>query len=274
MPSFTDITGIGRELNPRIPSNRMAVIAAAGAFAILLGVSWAGDELSIPGAVFGAVAVFLGWAVARELDPDRPDAAMFALAGALVAALLTSPSALAAGVALISIRLVAGTVGVALKPLDLVVLTGTVAVAGAVPMLWLAGAALGIWAWRAPETAPNRGAVRVAFVIGACIGLGVAGWTTWFGEGFSAEITLEAYVWAASAGAAMILAARHLPVSSSTDEGSATIRSERIRLARITAGAIVMWAAVFGGVEGFWALGPVFAALVVSAVYRVFVHPA
>lgn len=274
MASYTDITGIGRELNPRIPSNRMAVIGAAGSFAVLLLVSWMRDDFSVLGAAFGAVAVFLGWAVARELDPDRSDAAMFALAGTLAAALVGSPSALAAGVALITIRLVAGTVGAALKPLDLAALAATAALAGATPILWVAGAALGIWAWTAPEAEPNRRAVRASFVVGAVGGLAFAAWRTWFGDGFSTEITLEAYVWAAIAGAAMILASRHLAVASSTDEGSATIAPERVRMARITAGSIVMWAAVFGGVTGFWALGPVFAALVVAAVYRVFVHAA
>ena len=270
--AYTDITGLGRELDPRLPSHRVALLGGAAGFAGLSLVGWLRDDFSLFGAVFGAVAVFLGWALSRELDPDRPDAAYYAMAVAFAAAVVDAPSALAAGVALIAIRLVAGTVGAALQPVDLVVFAGTVGLAAATPILWVAGAALGIWAWVAPEAESNRLQVRVAFVIGAAAGLGFAAWQTWFGSGFDTEITLEAYVAAAMAGGAMILSVRHLPITSTTDEGSDLISPERIRLARIVTGAVVMWAAVFGGIGGFWALGPVFAALVVAAVYRVFVH--
>ena len=274
MVAYTDITGLGRELNPRIPSNRFAVIGAVGAFAVLLVVSWIRDEVSVPAAAFGAVSVFIGWAISRELDPDRPDAAALAMAVALAAAVVAAPSALASGVVLIALRLIAGTVGVALKPLDLVVLAGVAGVAGATPILWLAGAALGIWAWTAPESVANQWPTRIAFVAGALTGLAVAAWTTWFGDGYGAEITTEAYALAAAAGLAMLLSIRHLPIASRTDAGTHPIRPERVRLARLTAGAILMWAAVIGGVEGFWALGPAFSALVMAAVYRVFVHAA
>ena len=270
--AYTDITGLGRELNPRLPSHRIVLVGGVAAFAGLSLAGWLRDDFSVFGAAFGAVAVFLGWAVSRELEPDRPDASYVAMALTFGIALVDAPSALAAGVALIAIRLVAGTVGAALQPLDLLVFAGTVGLATATPILWTAAAALGIWAWMAPEAEPNRRWVRIAFGLGAVGGLGFAAWQTWFGSGFETEITMEAYVAAAAAGGAMIFSVRHLPITSMTDEGGAVISPERIRLARIVTGAVVMWAAVFGGIGGFWALGPVFAALAVAAVYRVFVH--
>ena len=274
MPAYTDITGLGRELDPRLASNRIAIAGGAVAFLVLATVGLVRGGFDVFEVGFGAVSVFLAWAVSRELDPDRPDAATWAMALALGGTFLGSPSALAAGVALIAIRLVAGTVGTSLKRLDLIVLAGVTALAGASPVLWVFGAALGIWAWTAPEAEENRTPVRVAFVLGAAAGLAFAAWTTWFGDGYDVEITMAAYALAAVAGAAMLLSVRHMPIESMCDSGDQPISAERVRLARIVSGAGVMWAAVFGGVAGFWALGPVVAALVVAAVYRVFVHAA
>lgn len=272
MAGYTDVTGLGRELDPRVPSNRAAIVGSVAAVVVLGLVSVVRDEWSILGTLVAAIAVFLGWAVSRQLDPDRPDAATWAMIVALAAALIAPPSALASGVALIAMRLVSGSVGVALKAVDVVVLAAVVAVAGGQPFLWVFGAALAIWAWSAPEAQENRTAVRAALVVGLLAGLGYAGWVTWFGDGFDVEITGDAYALAAVAGLAMILSVRRLTIDSMCDGGHARIDAERVRLARVVAGSGLMWAAVFGGVDAFWALGPVAAALIVAAVYRVFVH--
>lgn len=274
MPDPTDLTGLGRPPDLRLTSNRIAIGGAALAFAVFAVWFLVTDEGSIVAAGFAAVAVFLGWAVSRELDPDRPDAATFALILTFLAVFVDVPSALASGVALLAIRLVAGTVGAALRPADFVVLAGLTGIAAATPSLWVFGAAFAIYAWSAPELDAQRLPARIAVVVGAVVGLGVAAWITWFGEGFDVEITMEAYVLAAVAGAAMLLSVRRLEVGSPTDTGAGIVDGERVRLARVVAGAGLMWAAVFGGVAAFWALSPVAAALVVAAAYRVFVHPA
>lgn len=274
MPDPTDITGLGRPPDLRLASNRIALAGGATAFAVFAVWFTVADQGSIVAAGFAAVAVFLGWAISRELDPDRPDAATVALVLAFAAVFVDTPSALAAGVALLAIRLVAGTVGSSLRPFDFVVLTGLTATSAATPSLWVFGAAFAIYAWAAPEVEAQRLPARVAVVVGALAGLAVAGWITWFGDGFEVEITMDAYVLAAIAGGAMLLAVRRLDIVSPTDTGGGTVDGERVRLARVVAGAGLMWAAVFGGAAAFWALSPVAAALVVAAVYRVFVHPA
>ena len=52
------------------------------------------------------------------------------------------------------------------------------------------------------------------------------------------------------------------------------IDARRLQMARVATGSFCMWAAVVAGVEGFWSISPAFAALVIAAIYRVFVHPA
>lgn len=80
--NLRDITSVGRSVDLRLPSNRAAVAAtiavtAAGAlWQLLSGEPW------FASAAWGAqagIAVFLAWALCRELDPDHPLAAFAAI---------------------------------------------------------------------------------------------------------------------------------------------------------------------------------------------------
>jgi hypothetical protein len=86
------ISGVARPLDPGYPSNRWIGIVTLAVLAL----AWlgrgavTGDWLAAAGwAVVGAVAVFLAWALARELDPDAEGAA-FTAAGIMAAALLAA----------------------------------------------------------------------------------------------------------------------------------------------------------------------------------------
>ena len=72
----------------------------------------------------------------------------------------------------------------------------------------------------------------------------------------------------------MMVAARPVSVTAPTDSGSEDVDRLRVRFARLAAGSFCMWAAVIGGTMGFWAIAPIFAALVAAAIYRFFVQPA
>lgn len=274
MAGTTHVSGLGRHLDPSLPSNRFALFGTVVALGVLGAASLLVDDRSLLGAVFGAIAVFLGWAAGRELDPDRPGSAALAMGLALAFALVDVPSALATGVALMGLRLVAGTVGAALKPVDIVAIAGIGVVAAAVPTLWIVGIAVAMWVWSAPEVGDLRRIAVVAYAAGIAAGIAVAAWRTWAGDGYDYEITETAYVLAAVAAAAMLFAVRPIAVVSVTDAGDAVIDARRVRYARIAAGSFTMWAAVMGGVAGFWSMGPVVAALVAAAAFRVFVHPA
>lgn len=278
MASYTDITGLGRAFDHRLHSNRIALGGGVVAFAVLLVVSVGIDGESLVrggvAAFFGAVGVFLGWAMARELDPDLPSAATWAMALSLGFAVFVAPSALVTGVVLIAVRLVAGTVGASVKPGDVAVLAGIGFLAASTPVLWIVLLTVGMWLWAAPEVGHRRTIAMLSYAVGALAGGGVVVWTVTRGEGYDLDITTAAYALAALAGLAMMVASRPIGVSSVIDAGGAVIDARRLQMARVATGSFCMWAAVIAGVDGFWSVGPAFAALVVAAIYRVFVHPA
>ena len=267
-------SALSRPIDAAHVSNRFA-LAGFGVAAVVLGIkALVSDELSIVGAFAGAVAVFLGWAVGRELDPDTPGVAALAMILALAVAIFSTPAALATGVALIGVRVVSGTVGAPVTWIDTAVFLGIGVVVGANPILWIVGVSILMWLMRAPEVGALRNWVTAALLVGSAGGLGWL-WSRWnAGLIDDVEITATAYVLAAAAGAAMMLASRPVQATSPTDSGAGTVDPVRVRFARLAAGAYCMWAAVIGGTAGFWSIGPVFAALVAAAIYRVFMQPA
>ena len=273
MVDYHEVTGLGRTLHPEIRSHRIAFAGATVAFVVLGIWSFSRSDLTLFGAAAGAVAVFLGWAVGRELDPDTTGVAELALVLSFACALVAVPSALATGLALLALRMVAGTVGAPLSRFDVPVVLGVAALCMVDPVGWIVALAFAAWLWAAPEVGPLRRIGLVAFGVGIAAGLALAAWRGTLGFR-DVEVTTTAYGLAAAGGLAMVLAARPLPVRSPTDVGDAVVDTGRVRLARVAAGSFVMWAAVVGGVDGFWSIGPVFAALVAAAVYRVFIQPA
>jgi hypothetical protein len=114
-------TAIGRPLEPDWPTNRAVMVLAplgaaiAGAFAAFGPL----DRAVAPAAASGAAAVFLGWALGRELAPDHQGAAFGALVLTFAAALVVPGGSLfALFVALVLARLVNRTVGLPARPLD------------------------------------------------------------------------------------------------------------------------------------------------------------
>jgi uncharacterized membrane protein YjjP (DUF1212 family) len=85
---LTDVTSIGRPIDPEYPTNRaiaiitILVIVAGAVFQCLSGGGW-GE--SILWGVQAGLAVFLAWALGRELDPDHPLAAFVAAGLAFLA---------------------------------------------------------------------------------------------------------------------------------------------------------------------------------------------
>ncbi|MCJ7726157.1 MAG: hypothetical protein MUP76_07205 [Acidimicrobiia bacterium] len=127
-------SGIGRIVDPRYPSNLFVLVAAAAS-----GLSWAIWKLVSEGdwgaalgrAAVAGLATFLAWAIARELDPDRPWIA--GVAAVAAAALIGAgvPSLLIAGVVLMAVRVTARTTGRNPTVVDLAVVGGLALLAGA-----------------------------------------------------------------------------------------------------------------------------------------------
>lgn len=260
MASMTAITGLGRSLEPRLRSHRI-VLAGALVSAVVYAAIASATGRELPDALIAAIAVFIAWAIGRELDPDRPQVAAWTMPLALGAVMYDMPSALASAVALIGVRVVAGTIGAAVTWVDIAALALLGFLSGSEPVLWIVGLTLAIWLMTLPEVGSLRFAGLASLVAGMGLGL-------WLAEPSSVEITRNAYLLAAAGGAVMMLAMRPSTVISVTDARTGPVDAGRIGLARKVAGSFIMWAAVMGGVSGFWMVSPVLAALVATAVAK------
>ncbi len=125
---ISDITALGRPLDPRYPTNRaIAVLALVVAIAgTILGLlSGAGLLDSALWGIGAGLVVFLTWALGRELDPDHDLSAFLGAGLALIALLLfDSPALLVVFWLLLLLRIVNRTAGLPAKPLDSLAVLG------------------------------------------------------------------------------------------------------------------------------------------------------
>lgn len=128
----------------------------------LAAATWAG---------LAALAVFLAWALCRELDPDRERVAFVAAGVALLGLAVTGlPGIAALFVVLLAIRVLNRTTGVAATPLDALGLLGLalwLALEGSWLYLALAAAALLLDGMLPPRDLRRAGAGLGAAVLGA-----------------------------------------------------------------------------------------------------------
>ncbi|MBB5232715.1 hypothetical protein [Deinococcus budaensis] len=151
------LSALARPLDFSVPSNRYA---AAGMVTAALAARLSGragrEALEV------GLAGFLGWATARELDPDHPDTANAALPLAALAALLGGgPNVLAGLGALSGLRTLAATVGHPPQALDVAALAGQAALAargGERVAALVPGAALALSAGRGDAFQASGGA--------------------------------------------------------------------------------------------------------------------
>jgi hypothetical protein len=130
-PTPYSLSALGRSIDLEYKSNLIAVVGALAA-AVLFGsynlIATAPLQTSWVGAGIGA---FLAWAIARELDPDRPTSATNAIAVSTLVSLVAPPSLLTALGVLIGARLVTGSANVEMGRFDPVVVVGLGALLGA-----------------------------------------------------------------------------------------------------------------------------------------------
>ncbi len=261
------ITGLGRPIDPRLPSNRHAVAAsaAAGAVAFLV-VIVGGDGLgdALRWGVRGGLASFLAWATARELDPNHPASAAIAAPVALVALLAGPPSLFAVAAALLATRIVVRTTGLWPTWPDLVAMVGLAGLAG-----WQAH---GVWAGvalagalaidtRLPRPAPVRslavaGAALASALLAAAVGDGIGG--GWEAPGLEQVLVL-------GLGAAGVLGLRTGVGDSTGDSTARPLDDTRLRAGRLVAAAILLATGLAAGGPGIAALSPLGAAFAAGA---------
>jgi hypothetical protein len=239
-------------------------IAASGVASVL----WDfvnGDSPDFFDALWVAAAAFLSWAIARELDPDRPGTATLAMTLAAVAVILGpwETSLVISAAALLGLRVLAGTVGGYLKPIDLVVFVGLAVFAGMRIEGWVVVLllVLGIL-----DSRPPGYELAIPAIL---IGAAAAGYVMDAGLPDN-QMADEVSLWGLIAITAIPLSVRAVRIRSRTDIFDHPIRWPNVRAARVMAGFVVVGGLLASDADAVVLLSPVLAALVATALVRTF----
>ena len=136
-------SGIARTVDPRVPSNRNILLLST-AVAVVMGLYRFLGDLPLEQVAVWAVAsglyTFLTWSMGRELDPDHTLSAFVGAAVMGVALfVLPLPRLLMVGVMLIVLRIITRTTGLPPRPTDIFALIVLVVVMVAIDGVWLLG---------------------------------------------------------------------------------------------------------------------------------------
>lgn len=263
---FYRITRLGRPFDLSRTSNRISLIGPAVLGLASLGWDVAvGNPADFVGALSAAISAFLAWAIARELDPDRPHTATFAmvLAGLAAATGIWEVPLGVSTAALVGLRVLVGSVGGDLKPLDLAAIVGLAGFAGTRIEGWVVVLLLVLGVL---DSRP-RGYLYAlpAIVLGAGAGAFLAG--VGLPGGTRSD---EVYLWALVTIAAIPLSVRLTKIRSRTDIFDHPIRWPNVRAARVMAGFVVIGGLLASTANDVVLLAPVLAALGATALARTF----
>ena len=269
---LTDITALGRTpIDPSYPTNR--AIAVLATFAVIAGaiLRFLKGTAALESVLWGigaGLAVWLTWALGRELDPDH-DLSAFVGAGLVLIALLLvgAPPLLLILWLLVVMRLVNRTTGLPAKPLDSL-------------------GALGLGAWLTWQGYWVAGLVTsVALLLdgllppplrrqlfASCLALLATVILSIFSEGVAMDSgpTMLAVVFS------IVVAGLFLPVIVTTREveavGDATgevLNPRRVRAAQMLALLTALLFTWWAGVSGILTLLPLWAAMIGVGLYRI-----
>lgn len=264
MPRLKDFTHVGRIVDPRQPSNLFALLASLGSALVVFAL----DTTDLPRAFATGLATFAAWAIARELDPDRPrSAAVAALLVPISVLTLGAPAPAPLFVALLTVRILVRTTGLPPKTTDLAVLTiGAIAIADT-PAGWAAGILLAFAMVRDAalpgEPPPNAGWWGAALAVGvtARVALvdGLGAWDT------PTAVSLVAFG-LGLAGAVLVL--RPTLVLSLGDFTKVPLEPVRVREGALFGILTGIVAFVAAGDPGIVALSPLFGCFAAVATVR------
>lgn len=256
-------SGIGRRLDVNHPSNRYVGVATVLAGLGTLSWGWFTDSDDIWLWSFRvAAAVFLSWAVAREVDPD--DALSAGIATLVVVPLMAlgAPSLMSAAAVLMATRIAVRTTGVSPHLIDGAVLTAGAAYLGARPETWpaLGTLTLAVGTDRyAQPPGPTRtlwfsAAMTLAAVVTALAFADPPGWTQptipeWGVLGFTAV-------------AGFLAAINTRPLASRADYHDHTLSESRLRFGRVLVLFTLVVGVIYLGGPIVPSLTPVWAAAI------------
>lgn len=260
---------IGRTIDLSYPSNRWAVgLTLLGAAAGLIhpegrNPMWAAFQ--------SGGTVFLTWALTRELDPDPPATSVVAAIAAGVVTVWTGDASLIAlGGLLMTARMLTRSTGSWPLLTDIVIIGAGVGIFARSPVTWASG--LAVAAAVALDTAMAHPAPRYHVWLAAAIGVAVT---------LSAVISHALpRAWSppdiptliiASLGALAGLLTPVLPLSSFSDFRNTRLDPNRLRAARRLVVASLALGIVAGGAATGATSWPAWLALVIVALFRVFI---
>lgn len=257
------LTSLSRAVDPRYPSNRLMLVGAGLAglgvgVAILFGADLKAGALPV------AVAVFLAWAMARELDPDHPKSAALAMPVSLVLVLVVGPAALLVtfGV-LLGVRLAAGTVGTPLRLLDSVAVIGLSAALGT-SLIGAVGAAAVIAGVLVSEARSRSGIATAAM---STVAYTVVALLSGFERVWTAPTPAE-WITVGLAVSATLLVLPAMAPASNTDRHTGMIERNRVTAARVIAGLAILAGLLLTGGTGIVAIAATAAAALMGTAVR------
>lgn len=260
------LTSLARIVDPRLPSHRNAILisTAAGLAAwTTAGVDWS-DGLQE--AFNAGVGAFLAWALARELDPDRPRSAELSgiLAGIAIV-LVGRTLLLPLVITLVTVRVLHRSTGLPPTVFDLFALLAVAYVGGTSMVGWVVGLTLAFAVardHRLPDPAPRRQLVG-AFVIAVAATIGViAGGTSpsWTSPTWSEWTVLVIGLFGG-------MSLRIYAPRSPADFTGIPLGMRRLQSSRVGAIGTGLVAVLVAGGSGIAALSPLWAALAGVAVW-------
>jgi hypothetical protein len=260
------VTRLYRPFDLSQTSNRTVIfgIAALGLASLVWDLAL-GNSPGIANALWVAVASYLSWAIARELDPDRPGTATLAMTLAAIA-LILGPWGIplfVSAASLLGLRVLAGTVGGYLTPVDLAILVGLAVYAGGRVEGWVVVLLLVLGVL--DSRPPGYGLAVPAMLIAAAA------------SGFILDVELsdgsmsdEVWLWGLIAVTSTALAVRAVRIRARTDIFDHPIRWPNVRAARVMAGFVVIGGLLASDANSVVLLSPVLAALGATALVRTF----
>lgn len=262
-------TGLGRTIDLRFPSNRLIVAVALISSAVAYTFA---DAEPVMAAITVGGSAFFGWAIAREIDPDRTLSAAIAASTAAAlgwwAHIQGTPVSLGTlYLLLMAARILIRTTGAPPTRLDLGLHLAIAAWLAAGSHAWLAALVMAVAVVR--DTRLPQPAPAVNLWWGAAIGVAatlVAGVASARAEWTVPDATGSALLVAGVIGTAVLV--RPQPVTSVSDTGGRPLDPLRLSMARLTAGTGAVLVAVVGGAAGLWAVAPAFVAVAATAAVR------
>ncbi len=269
MEQLGNYTGIGRGFDPHNPTNLAILgisVLVGGVSTIVQFISGAGLIESIGWSFVTGFAVFMGWALSREVDPDYPWSAFVAPFLALAGVLFYGQPGLLLSVWLIiTLRVLNRTTGVPAKNIDqlsVLVFSLWLAYQG----IWLAGlAAALVFVLDAVLAWPNR----QQLVYAALAALGTLGLLP-FRPGLASPLPgLGTLALGGISGLLFLLViVNSREIRSTCDNAGNPLSPRRVQWAQGVALAVAMLAVALYGSAGLLATLPLWAALLGTGLFR------